>query len=81
MKQPVFSGYMKQKELLQPRNIDREGPSNDWMQAEEHTVLIRAKETQDYTASRNIWQLKVFVLLFHIESSLLLAWELKYKYG
>lgn len=28
-----FSGYMKQKELLQPRNIDRAGPSNDWMQA------------------------------------------------
>lgn len=38
-------------------------------------MLIRAKRNSDYTASRNIWQLKVFVLLFHIESSLLLAWE------
>ncbi len=46
-------------ELKQPRSIDGDGPSNDWTQA--YCACLSQKKLH---SMKNVWQLRVFVLLF-----------------
>lgn len=70
-KEVQFFWTQETEESHQSRSIDRDGPSDDWMQA---CCAHPSQEKVRLHSMKNVWQLRVFVLLFIL--SLLAAFNM-----